>query len=54
MTSWDTFVLGSAGRGRVGGSTGRLRAFKSLLVTLAVPRFLVAGDRVQVLGKALN
>lgn len=54
VTSWDTFVLGSDGHGRVGGSTGRVRAFKSLLATLAVPRFLVAGDRVQVLGKALN
>ncbi len=54
VTSWDTFVLASDNHGRVGGSTGRLRAFKSLLATLSVPRFLVAGDRVQVLGKALN
>ncbi|AMR26929.1 hypothetical protein A0257_07295 [Hymenobacter psoromatis] len=54
VTSWDTFVVGSDHHGRLGGSTGRVRAFKSLLATLAVPRFLVAGDRVQVLGKALN
>ncbi len=54
VTSWDTFVVGSDNHGRMGGSTGRVRAFKSLMATLAVPRFLVAGDRVQVLGKALN
>jgi len=47
-------VVASDAHGRLGGSTGRLRAFKSLLATLAVPRFLVAGDRVQVLGKATN
>jgi TonB-dependent SusC/RagA subfamily outer membrane receptor len=54
VTSWDSFVLASDGSGRLGGSTGRLRSFKALLATLAVPRFLVAGDRVQVLGKAIN
>lgn len=54
LTSWDTFVIGSGPRGRQGSRTGRIRAFKALLATLAGPRFLVAGDRVQVLGKALN
>ncbi|RZK54054.1 MAG: hypothetical protein EOO59_11810, partial [Hymenobacter sp.] len=54
VTSWDTFVVGSDGRGRVGTATSRLRAFKALLATLAAPRFLVAGDRAQVLGKAIN
>ena len=54
ITSWDTFVLGSDAHGRFGGSVGRLRSFKALLATLATPRFLVAGDRVQVLGKTLN
>jgi TonB-dependent SusC/RagA subfamily outer membrane receptor len=54
VTSWDTFVIGSGPRGRQGSRTGRIRAFKALLATLAGPRFLLAGDRVQVLGKALN
>ena len=54
VTSWDTFVLGSDGHGRVGSTTGKLRAFKALRAELAVPRFLLAGDQVQVLGKALN
>jgi len=54
VTGWDTFVLGSDDHGRVGTATGRLRSFKALLAELAVPRFLVEGDRAQVLGKVLN
>ncbi|WP_400190723.1 carboxypeptidase-like regulatory domain-containing protein [Hymenobacter sp. B81] len=54
VTGWDAFVLGSDDRGRTGSATGRLRSFKALLAELAVPRFLVAGDRVQVLGKTRN
>ena len=54
VTSWDTFVLGSDGHRRTGSATGQLRAYKGLLAELAGPRFLVAGDRVQMLGKVLN
>jgi TonB-dependent SusC/RagA subfamily outer membrane receptor len=54
VTSWDTFVLGSDGHRRLGAATGRLRAYKALLAELAGPRFLVAGDRTQLLGKVLN
>jgi TonB-dependent SusC/RagA subfamily outer membrane receptor len=54
VTSWDTFVIGSDGHRRTGSATGRLRSFKGLLAELAGPRFLVAGDRAQVLGKVLN
>jgi TonB-dependent SusC/RagA subfamily outer membrane receptor len=54
VTSWDTFVIGSDGHRRTGAATGRLRSFKGLLAELAGPRFLVAGDQAQVLGKVLN
>ena len=54
VTSWDTFVLGSDNHRRVGTATGRLRSFKGLLAELAGPRFLVAGDQTQVIGKVLN
>jgi len=54
VTSWDTFVIGSDGHRRTGAATGRLRSFKGLLAELAGPRFLVAGDRAQVMGKVLN
>ncbi|GAB2466249.1 hypothetical protein GCM10011375_33100 [Hymenobacter qilianensis] len=54
VTGWDTFVLGSDNHGRTGSATASLRSFKGLLGELAVPRFLVAGDKAQVLGKTLN
>lgn len=54
VTSWDTFVLASDDHGRLGHATGRVRAFKQLRAELATPRFLVAGDRTQLLGKSLN
>ncbi|MET4075841.1 carboxypeptidase-like regulatory domain-containing protein [Hymenobacter sp. UYCo722] len=54
VTSWDSFVLASDDHGRLGQATGRLRAFKQLRAELATPRFLVAGDRTQLLGKSLN
>ncbi|MGY2132346.1 carboxypeptidase-like regulatory domain-containing protein [Hymenobacter sp. HD11105] len=54
VTGWDTFVLSSDNHGRTGSATASLRSFKGLLGELAVPRFLVAGDKAQVLGKTLN
>ncbi len=54
ITSWDTFVIGSDGHRRLGATTGQLRAYKALLAELAGPRFLVAGDHAQLLGKVLN
>jgi TonB-dependent SusC/RagA subfamily outer membrane receptor len=54
VTGWDTFVIGSDSHRRIGAAIGRLRSFKPLLAELAGPRFLVAGDRAQVLGKVLN
>ena len=54
VTSWDSFVLASDDHGRLGRATGHLRAFKQLRAELATPRFLVAGDRTQLLGKSLN
>jgi TonB-dependent SusC/RagA subfamily outer membrane receptor len=54
VTGWDTFVLGSDGHGRTGSATAKLRSFKALRAELAVPRFLLAGDQAQVVGKTLN
>ena len=54
VTSWDSFVLAADRHGRLGQATGRLKAFKQLRAELGTPRFLVAGDRTQLLGKSLN
>jgi hypothetical protein len=54
VTSWDSFVLASDDHGRLGSATGRVKSFKQLRAELATPRFLVTGDRTQLLGKSLN
>ncbi|MET4106110.1 carboxypeptidase-like regulatory domain-containing protein [Hymenobacter sp. UYP22] len=54
ITGWDTFVLASDNHARTGSFTQKLRSFKALMGELAAPRFLIQGDRPQVLGKTLN
>ncbi|RTQ51480.1 hypothetical protein EJV47_06680 [Hymenobacter gummosus] len=54
VTGWHSFVLGSDNHGRTGSAAGLLRSFKTLRAELAVPRFLVAGDQTQIIGKTLN
>ncbi|RSK50175.1 carboxypeptidase-like regulatory domain-containing protein [Hymenobacter rigui] len=54
ITGWDTFVLASDNHARTGCFTQKLRSFKAVMGELAAPRFLVQGDRPQVLGKTLN
>ncbi|MCA8830614.1 carboxypeptidase-like regulatory domain-containing protein [Hymenobacter pini] len=54
LTGWNTFVLASDDHARTGTFTQKLRSFKSLMAELAAPRFLVQGDRPQVIGKTLN
>ncbi|TYZ06641.1 TonB-dependent receptor plug domain-containing protein [Hymenobacter lutimineralis] len=54
ITGWDTFVLASDDHARTGTFIQRLRSFKALMGELAAPRFLLQGDRPQVIGKTLN
>ncbi|AII53593.1 carboxypeptidase-like regulatory domain-containing protein [Hymenobacter sp. APR13] len=54
ITGWDTFVLASDDHARTGTFTALMRSFKAVLGELAAPRFLIEGDRAQLLGKTLN
>lgn len=54
ITNWRTFVYAHTAHKQVGKAEGEIKAFKSLVGELAVPRFLVEGDSVKVLGKVLN
>lgn len=54
ITGWDTFVLASDDHARTGSFTQLLRSFKAVMGELAAPRFLIQGDRPQVIGKTLN
>jgi len=54
ITGWNTFVLASDDHARTGSFTSLVRSFKAVLGELATPRFLIQGDRAQVIGKTLN
>ncbi|WP_206983647.1 carboxypeptidase-like regulatory domain-containing protein [Hymenobacter telluris] len=54
ITGWNTFVLASDNHARTGSFTAFMRSFKAVMGELAAPRFLIQGDRVQLIGKTLN
>ncbi|MDO6392316.1 carboxypeptidase-like regulatory domain-containing protein [Pontibacter sp. BT731] len=54
ITSWNTYVLGMDGKKRTGIFSTSIKSFKAMMATLAMPRFLVEGDKTQVIGKTLN
>ncbi|MCX2741789.1 carboxypeptidase-like regulatory domain-containing protein [Pontibacter anaerobius] len=54
VTSWNTQVLGMDYKKRSGMLRSSIRSFKAVMGTLSLPRFLVEGDKAQVVGKALN
>jgi TonB-dependent SusC/RagA subfamily outer membrane receptor len=54
ITNWKTVVLAHTAHKQTGKAEGEIKSFKSLVGELAIPRFLVVGDTVNVLGKVLN
>jgi uncharacterized protein YfaS (alpha-2-macroglobulin family) len=54
ITSWRTYYLAMGMKGASGQTEGEIKSFKPIMASLAVPRFLLAGDRSNILGKALN
>ncbi|WP_207495177.1 carboxypeptidase-like regulatory domain-containing protein [Aridibaculum aurantiacum] len=54
ITGWQMFVLAMDKKKRVGKGTSFTRAFKPVAAQLSLPQFLVVGDSVKVVGKALN
>lgn len=54
ITRWKTIVPAMDGNKQTGIGTASSRSFKPLSANLGIPRFLVEGDTLQVLGKLLN
>jgi hypothetical protein len=54
VTTWHTFVLAMDEKKRSGQAESTIKAFKPIVSTLAVPRFLIEGDSSQVIGKTMN
>ena len=53
VTSWRTYIL-AMGKKTSGQTEGEIKSFKPVMSNLALPRFLIAGDKSNIIGKALN
>lgn len=54
VTNWQTTVMAVTDSRKTGQSKGSVKAFKPLSAQIAMPRFLVAGDSVNAIGKVIN
>lgn len=54
ITSWETYVIGMTGKRQAGSATGIIKAFRPVIAQLAVPRYLIEGDSVNLIGKIIN
>lgn len=54
QTQWATFVPAMDGRKQTGLGTSYIKAYKPITANLSLPRFMVAGDKLQITGKTVN
>ncbi len=54
VTAWKTIVLGMDNKKRTGDTEGIIKSFKPVMGNISVPRFLIKGDAVNIIGKAIN
>lgn len=54
VTRWDTHVLAMNSKRQSGQKSESIKSYKPLMAQLAMPRFLIAYDTAQVIGKVLN
>ncbi|MBO9634582.1 MAG: carboxypeptidase-like regulatory domain-containing protein, partial [Chitinophagaceae bacterium] len=54
ITNWKTFAIAVTENKQIGMASANVRSFKAISATLHLPNFAVAGDEMQVLGKAMN
>lgn len=54
LTSWNAFVIAMDGKRRAGLASLNIKSFKPLVAQLAAPRFLIEGDRCNLIGSSVN
>ena len=54
LTQWKTYVVGMDKKKRIGVNIQAIDAIKPLVSNLRLPRFVVEGDQVEVIGKSIN
>ncbi len=53
-TRWNNYVIGMNQQKQAGIVQSTTDAYKNVMAQLAIPRFLVAGDQINLIGKSLN
>ncbi|HYC28929.1 MAG TPA: carboxypeptidase-like regulatory domain-containing protein [Chitinophagaceae bacterium] len=54
ITNWQTYVIAMGSKKRTGYAESSIRSFKAISGNIMLPQFAVAGDSIDVIGKALN
>ena len=54
VTTWSTHYLAMNSHKQTGSASGEINAYKNIMAALSVPRFLLEGDSVTVIGKTRN
>ncbi len=54
VTTWSTHYLAMNSHKQTGSASGQINAYKNIMAELSVPRFLLEGDSVTVIGKTRN
>jgi alpha-2-macroglobulin len=54
ITNWRTFVIAMGDKKQTGFQEGFIKSFKAISANIALPQFVVEGDSINVIGKALN
>lgn len=54
VTSWDAYVLAFGPGKRTGAAEVSVKSFKSLMARLSLPRFAIAGDSLNAVGRLNN
>ncbi len=54
ITAWNTTVIGMDKKKRIGIGQSQIKSILPITAELAMPRFLLAGDEVNIIGKTVN
>ncbi|MFK7921355.1 MAG: alpha-2-macroglobulin family protein [Bacteroidia bacterium] len=54
ITQWDLFALGHNDQRQLGKTTSQMQAYRMLSGQIVLPRFLIPGDSVRLIGKSIN
>ena len=54
VTNWKTYAIAMDDKRHSGRGWAETKAYKKLMVNLAMPRFMLSGDSARVIGKILN